>query len=254
MNNVISAAVPWTVVCVPVIMVQLMAVQHLTRITYRGACAGGYVLTAVQWLVLAGQTACWTLGVAAVGVTAMSDLSVPIGGVESSASERNLAVFLWTGSVSIAVLCGLVVMNVEGHRLAVNRGFLEPLPLTRSREGWEAAPGKGCEYSCLVGKIRLMKSASLFARACSASAAPSPAGGSASPVAADPHAGLKDSSAPSVVFFDAYYQHAAASQLFPAAGGVALSVGPAAHCADAPCVRPNTHSGGIEIEMADMNA
>jgi len=60
---------------------------------------------------------------------------------------------LWSLSISILTISGLIIMNNEASLLASSRGFEPPLPLSRTNSGWEVSKGGGNEYSLLFGTI-----------------------------------------------------------------------------------------------------
>lgn len=65
-----------------------------------------------------------------------------------------LPAILWTIVVSIVTLCGMIVMNIEGRRLAVTRGFQDPKPLSRTVNGWELCTGGGQVYLPTLGTVQ----------------------------------------------------------------------------------------------------
>eukprot|EP00600_Ochromonadales_sp_CCMP1393_P014552 CAMPEP_0175003424 /NCGR_PEP_ID=MMETSP0005-20121125/4219_1 /TAXON_ID=420556 /ORGANISM="Ochromonas sp., Strain CCMP1393" /LENGTH=310 /DNA_ID=CAMNT_0016258495 /DNA_START=983 /DNA_END=1915 /DNA_ORIENTATION=+ len=67
----------------------------------------------------------------------------------------NLPASLWAAAVCIYTVCMLVIVNTEGYILARTRGYEDPLPLSRAREGWVPTAGGGKLYSLLLGGVQL---------------------------------------------------------------------------------------------------
>ena len=75
----------------------------------------------------------------------------------------SLIAILYTIAISLTSVCGAIVLVLQGKELAVTRGFPDPLPLSRSRDGWVVSEYGRLQRSVLLGNIRTAQSPILAA-------------------------------------------------------------------------------------------
>lgn len=106
-----------------------------------------YQLSALQWCSMCGYLTSWCLCVAAL----FELLSSSNFRVDSSTVDPTVVPVLWTAAIVVFTLSALVILNVEGWRLSVSRGYTEPLPLVLGTEGWTVAGDKGAPAAAQRG-------------------------------------------------------------------------------------------------------
>ncbi|KAJ1439652.1 hypothetical protein B484DRAFT_443882, partial [Ochromonadaceae sp. CCMP2298] len=136
----------WTLATLPLDVVLLYAYVHLAAVVL-AALRGRYDLKPAQKWCLAAHAAALLLATLAEALTVMQE--------HAGLSISSTPAVLWTVVVTLLVLCLLVVVNAEVRVLAVNRGFLDPLPLSRTKDGWAPTPGGGKVYFLLLGGVAL---------------------------------------------------------------------------------------------------
>lgn len=150
----LPASATWSEVTIPAVLLLGMSGYYLCGVWVRVA-QGRYVLSAVQTLCAALTSLSWLLGVCAVSAVARDELLC--SDVHRCSTDsmfgRVPVLELWTAAVVLFVISCLVVLNVEGVRLAASRGFHDPIPLVQSTEGWVASSSEGFKSSLLLGRI-----------------------------------------------------------------------------------------------------
>lgn len=62
---------------------------------------------------------------------------------------------LWAVAIVLIVTGSLIILNAWGNEMAESRGYVEPIPLSRTSEGWVPSSHKHYTHSTLLGKIVL---------------------------------------------------------------------------------------------------
>lgn len=149
--------VSWSIVVIPILLALVIFAAMLTTILMN-IVRGKYHLSVVQWLSLIGYSATWCLCCIAVYQ------QITNYGNNNNSEVPGSVPILWTGAVVLFTLSGLWMLNTEGWRLSVSRGYDEPTPLELGVEGWTATTAAaqrgaatGWEDTLLLGRVSLAR-------------------------------------------------------------------------------------------------
>lgn len=151
-----DGAVNIFVITIPLAVVQVSWLIDLLRTCYR-AIVKTIDLSVTQWLSLFGFMIAFGLTLVTDSVTSFADNTLSSDVTINANPQRRqeiLNIISWLISGILFILSFLVTTHVELHRIANSRGYCEPVPLARTRMGWEALPSR-VERSLLLGAVRV---------------------------------------------------------------------------------------------------
>lgn len=150
--------VSWTIATIPMDIVIIASCVYLFKVCYEGV-RGRYCLKRAQQFSLVGYILSLTLFAIAVGITVYREFLHNViwtGTFNNPAAGTVIGTVqyvLCTIAVAISTLCIIVILNMEGRTLAHTRGFRNPIPLSRYKDGWLPTSGCGDVYAILLGSI-----------------------------------------------------------------------------------------------------
>lgn len=141
---------PWAAVCAPFLLTMASLLAHHGKAA-ADSMRGRLLLSPMQRLCLAAYIVSSALASAAALSTALHPLQPH---PQPQGQGETTAYLLWLIAVPLFLCAAMAVLAVEGSRIARSRGFVQPHPLVRSAEGWQASPW-GREVSIwLLGAAR----------------------------------------------------------------------------------------------------
>mmetsp|Transcript_33312 Transcript_33312/g.48244 ORF Transcript_33312/g.48244 Transcript_33312/m.48244 type:complete len:483 (-) Transcript_33312:370-1818(-) len=157
-NDVMLSSSSWSVATMPIMLVQLIALRYIL-IVLANSWSGRYLLSSVQNFFLVVYSIAWLSSIAAQGILLYVDFQI----IETFPTEETFQLLyscvaiLYTASISATVFCLAAVLLIRGRELANCRGFVEPLPLSRSQQGWVVSKSGREQQSLLLGNISIAK-------------------------------------------------------------------------------------------------
>lgn len=150
----------WTVTTFLMDIVSAVSYTYLIMVCYE-SIRGRYALKFAQKCTLFGYLVSLALISTAVGMTVYNEYtagsiwSEAPHGANNSTIIGTVQYILCTVAVTISTLCIIIILNMEGRTLAHTRGFRNPVPLSRYKDGWMPTSGCGDIYTILMGTIEV---------------------------------------------------------------------------------------------------
>ena len=163
----------WTLCCAPLLLLLLPGALCYLAWTAAQWMRGRYMLRPAQISALGGYALALFCVASAAIATAVAEYRQHIPLYVSSATTEEGSKTEDIGAesahvligytqyilctVAVVLFCGCViaVLNMEGRVVAETRGFREPLPLSRYKEGWKPTRGARDLYVLLLGSIKV---------------------------------------------------------------------------------------------------
>lgn len=158
-------SVGWSTATIPVMIAQVYGFRYAVLVYWK-YLSGYFHLTNVQVGGLVAYTAALLMASAAQGIIIALDYNIIVDKtsdvhdvVPDTVDIFNSRVaVLYTMAVSLGVFCGAIVLVHHGKEMASSRGFSDPLPLSRTKEGWTVSRFGRTQHSVLLGNIRVAQS------------------------------------------------------------------------------------------------
>ena len=149
--------VTWSTATVPVMAAQVYGFRYAVLVYWK-YFSGYFLLTKVQVGCLLAYTAALLMATAAQAMRIAMDYIIIIDAPAVEDVFNSRIAVLYTIAISLGIFCGAMVLVLHGKEIASTRGFSDPLPLSRTKEGWTVSRFGRTQHSILLGNIRIAQS------------------------------------------------------------------------------------------------
>lgn len=162
-------SVGWSTATVPVMLAQVYGFRYAMLVFWK-YISGYFLLTNVQVGGLVAYTAALLMASAAQIIIIALDYNIIVDRTPDVVHGDGIPVMdtvdifnsrvavLYTMAISLSVFCGAIVLVHHGKEMASTRGFSDPLPLSRTKDGWTVSRFGRTQNSVLLGSIRVAQS------------------------------------------------------------------------------------------------